>query len=107
MDVAAQCFRPGQGFVVRPIDDDTSLLVDDASCSAASVDDRAVLLGEPGHLQGELPGVFMQVELSALGAGACGLLRLVDGGGDAAQVQDPGERESAEAGADDRDRGRG
>ena len=66
---------------------------------------RAELVGEAGRFERELPVVLVDVELAALRAGLRPRLRLVDRGGDAVDVEDAGEGEAAEAGADDRDRG--
>ena len=58
---------------------------------------------QAGRLQRELPVVVVDVEQAALRAGLGRGLGLVDRRRDAVDVQDAGEREAAEAGADDRD----
>ncbi len=72
---------------------------------AALQDEAAELLGQAGRLEGGLAVVVVDVEHPALGARGRRGLRLVDRGRDAVDVQDAGQDESAEAGADDRDVG--
>src|ERR1700722_3560217 len=61
------------------------------------------LFGEAGRLEGVLPGLGVQVEGAALGAGVRSGIPLVDAGLDAVDMQDPGERETGQAGPDDGD----
>ena len=80
------------------------MLVEDARGLAALVDDRAELAGEAGRFQRELPVVLVHVELAALRAGVRRGLRLVDRRGNSVHVENAGECQAAETGADDRDR---
>ena len=70
---------------------------------AAFMDDPAEFVEQSGRLQRELSVVVMDVEHSALRARIRRRIGLVDGGGDAVDVQDASERQPAEAGANDRD----
>lgn len=70
---------------------------------AALVDDRAELIREAGRLERTLPVVFVQVELAALSPGLRRPVSLVNRDREPVDVQDAGEREAAEPGADDRD----
>jgi hypothetical protein len=67
------------------------------------VDEVAEPVVQACRVEGELPVVFVDVELAALCAGPGRGLGLVDGRRDAVDVQDAGEREPAEPSADDRD----
>ncbi len=58
--------------------------------------------GEPGRGERGLAVLLVDVELAALGAGACRRFRLVDRRRDAAKVEDPREDKAAQARADDR-----
>ena len=89
--------------VVGVVEQHRAVLVEHARRLAALVDDRAELLGETGRFERELPVVLVDVELAALCAGLCRGLRLVDGGGDAVDVEEASEGEAAEARTDDGD----
>ena len=85
------------------VEQDGAVRVEDPHRLAALVDDGAELVDQAGRLEGELPVVLVDVEHAALRARRRRGLGLVDRGRDAVDVQDAGEREAAESGADDRD----
>ena len=89
--------------VVGLVEKDRAVRVEHPRSLAALVDDSAELVEEAGRLQRELSVVVVDVEHSALRARIRGRIGLVDGGGDAVDVQNASERQPAEAGADDRD----
>ncbi|CAM5627373.1 hypothetical protein SRIMM317S_04937 [Streptomyces rimosus subsp. rimosus] len=88
--------------VVRLVEQDGPVPVEDAQRLTALQDQAMELVHQVGCLEGELPVVVVDVEQPALMAGRGGGLRLVDGGRYAVDVQDAGECEAAETGADDR-----
>lgn len=100
---AAQHLGPRAVAVVGLLEHEGFVLVEHAQCLTALVDETEERVEETGVLEGELPVVVVDVEHAALGAGAGRGLRLVDGDRNAVDVQDPGERQPAEPGADDRD----
>ena len=81
------------------------VLVEDPEGLAALEDEPAELVGQACRVEGRLAAVVVDVQHPALGTRRRRRLRLVDGDRDAVDVQDAGEREAAEAGADDRDVG--
>ena len=101
--VAAEHLGAAAGAVVGLVEQDSAVRVEHPRRLAALVDEAAELVEQAGRLQGELPVVLVDVELAALGAGAGRGLGLVDRRRDAVDVQDAGEGQAAEAGADDRD----
>jgi hypothetical protein len=88
--------------VVGLVEQDRAVPVEHVGGLAALVDDRPELGGEAGRGQRGLPVLLVQVELAALGAGVRRRIGLVDLRGDAVHVQDPGQRQAAEPGSDDR-----
>ncbi len=84
-----------------------TVLVDDAELRALGPGLRPELLGQARLLEGAPAGVAVQVEGPALAAHVPVGLALVHGGGDAVDLEDPGEGEAGGAAADDGDpRGR-
>ena len=77
--------------------------VEHARGLATLVDDGAERLREAGRRERGLPIWLMDVELAALRPSARRRLGLVDRRGDAMDVENAGEDEPAEAGADDCD----
>jgi hypothetical protein len=71
------------------------------------VNDGVELLGKTGDLKCGLAVVLVQVELPALGAGVSGGVGVIDGARNAVDAQHTSQRESAQAGADDRNGGGG
>jgi hypothetical protein len=102
-DVAAAGFGAGHRPVVGECGQQGAVLGEDPLFGAADVDDRPVLVHQIGFPQRELPIVFVQVELAALGPGTRVCVCVVDGDVDAVEVQDPGEGEAAKSGPDDGD----
>ncbi|GGO47975.1 hypothetical protein GCM10012286_42510 [Streptomyces lasiicapitis] len=76
------------------------MLVEDARRLAALAMTVPEALVKTGGTQRGLPGLLVDVQHAALGAGGRGRVEVEDGGLDAVQVQDAGERETAEARAD-------
>jgi hypothetical protein len=87
------------------VEEDGAVHVEHPRGLCAFVDDSAELLEQPRGLQRELSVVFVDVDLSPLRSSARRRIGLVDGGGDSVEMQHARERQPAEAGADDRDRG--
>lgn len=79
------------------------MLVQDPHGLAARVDGGEELLVQTRGAQRGLAGLDVHVEHAALGARGGRGLQVVDGGFDAAEVQDARQDEAAEASADDRD----
>ena len=91
--------------VVGLFEQDVPVPVEDPHRLAARQDEAAELLGEARRREGRLAGVVVDVEHPALRPRGRGRFRLVDRDRDVVDVQDAGEREAAESGADDRDGG--
>ncbi len=89
--------------VVGLVEEERAVRVEHPRRLGAFTDDPAELVEQPGRLQRELSVVVMDVEHPALRAGAGRRIGLVDGSGDAVDVQDASESQPAEAGANDRD----
>ena len=98
---------PGRTVESRPVEENVSVPVDDALAVLARQDERAEPVAEACGVESGLPVVVVDVQQSALGADLGRRFGFVDRRGDAVHVQDPCERQAAEAGADDRDAGRG
>lgn len=79
--------------------------VEDPHRLPAGVDDGAELLVQAGVAQGDLAVLLVDVQHAALGTGGGRFIEFVDRGGDAVDVQRSGERQAAEAAADDGDVG--
>lgn len=79
------------------------VLVEYAGGLAAGMDQGTEAVVETGGAQGRLAVVFVDVEHAALGPGVPVRLQVEDGGFDAVDVQDAGQGQAAESGADDGD----
>ncbi|TYB71088.1 TetR/AcrR family transcriptional regulator [Nonomuraea sp. PA05] len=97
---AARHLGPPALAVVGLVEEHGAVLVEEPHGLAALVDEAGELLEQAGVLEGVLPVVAVDVEHAALRAGLRRGLGLVDGRGDAVDVQDAGERQPAERRAD-------
>ena len=79
-----------------------ALRIQHTQCSAARMDDRAESIGQVGRLQRPLPGVRMDIELSALPACVSRRFRLIDGRRNAPNMEHACQDEAAETRPDDR-----
>ena len=89
------------------IDEDRARFVEDAHGLAHRMRQAQKLIVEAAGAQREQTRLLVHVEHAALFARVGGGVELVDGGGDAAQLEDARQNETAETGADDGDRGSG
>jgi hypothetical protein len=90
--------------VVGLVEKDRAVPVEHPRSLAAFMDDSAELVEQSGRLQRELSIVVMDVEPSALSARIRRRIGLVDGGGDAVDVQNASQGQPTRAGANDGDR---
>lgn len=90
--------------VVGLVEQDGPVPVEQPYRLAALQDEATELVHQAGCVEGELAVAFVDVEHSALRTGRRGGLCLVDRDREAVEVQDTGQDEPAESGADDRDR---
>lgn len=102
---AALHLGPSAGAVVGLVVADGAVAVEDPHLLAAFEDEVAELRHQAGRLDRDLAVVVVDVEHAALRAGHRRGFGLVDRGRDAVDVQDAGQGESTEAGADDCDWG--
>jgi hypothetical protein len=100
---AAQHLGPPARAVVGLFQQHGAVAVERARGLTALVDQGAETVDQAGGLQRDLSVMVMDVEQAALGAGLGRRFGLIDRRGDAVDVQDAGEDEAAETGADDGD----
>jgi len=101
--LAAQHLGAPTRTVVGLLEQDGPAPVEEPHRLTARQDEGAELVHQSRRLQCRLAGVVMDVEHPALRPRGGGGLRLVDRGRDAVDMEDTGQGQPAEAGADDRD----
>ncbi len=100
--VAARHLGPAAGAVVGLLEQHRAVRSSTRVASPPSMDDRAERVGQAGGRERRLAVLLVDVEHAALRAASARGLGLVDRRRDAVEMQDAGEHEAAEAGADDR-----
>jgi hypothetical protein len=102
-EVAPENLGSAARAVVGLLEHQGAMPVEHARGLATRVDNGAERVGEAGRRERGLPIWLMDVELATLCASGCRRLGLIDCRGDIVDVEDAGEDEPAETGADDRD----